>query len=219
MSHLLRIALPDVPGSLGAVASALGGVGVNIDAIEIVEHRADGVAVDDFFIRLQPGVMPDAAVSAVHRLDDVHVMWVSRYPTAGNFHLDLEAVELIAEEPRRAHEILTEIVPRTFRSDWAMVIGIDGTSADGVRVVSASPGAPEVASGLGAQWLPLERAARLAAPSEWGPTLLGAAPLGSPDRVVVFGRHGGPEILDSELARLALLATLAATIGQTPPQR
>ena len=42
---------------VGAVASALGAVGVNIEAIEIVEHRGDGVAVDDFFIRLQPGVM------------------------------------------------------------------------------------------------------------------------------------------------------------------
>ncbi len=121
MSHLLRIALPDVPGSLGAVASALGAVGVNIDAIEIVEHRGDGVAVDDFFIRLLPGVMPDAAVSAVTRLDDVEVLWVSRYPTAGSLYLDLEAVELIAQQPSRAHEVLTELLPRTFRADWAMV--------------------------------------------------------------------------------------------------
>lgn len=219
MSHLLRIALPDVPGSLGAVASALGDVGVNIEAIEIVEHGSDGVAVDDFFIRLQPGVMPDAAVSAVQQLDDVHVMWVSRYPTAGNFHLDLEAVELIAEEPRRAAEILTELVPRTFRSDWAMVVRRAGGPGGRVTVPSASPGAPEVAAEMGAAWLPLECAARLAAPPEWGPTLLAAAPLGSPDRIVVFGRHGGPQILDSELARLALLATLAATIGQAPPQR
>ena len=114
MSHLLRIALPDVPGSLGAVASALGAVGVNIDAIEIVEHRDDGVAVDDFFIRLQPGVMPDAAVSSVMRLDGVEVLWVSRYPTAGSLYLDLEAVELIAQQPSHAHEVLTELLPRTF---------------------------------------------------------------------------------------------------------
>ena len=33
-----------------------------------------------------------------------------------------------------------------------------------------------------------------------------------PDRVVVFGRRGGPEILDSELARLGHLASLAASI-------
>ncbi len=215
MSHLLRISLPDVPGSLGAVASALGEIGVNIEAIEIVEHGSDGVAVDDFFIRLQPGVLPDAAVSAVQRLDHVRVMWVSRYPTAGSFHLDLEAVELIAEEPRRAYEILTDILPRTFRSDWAMVAVRNGS---GVTALQASLGAPQVIDAC-RDWFPLERPGRLETPAEWGPTLLGAAPLESADRLVVFGRHGGPEILDSELARLGLMATLAATIGQPPPRR
>lgn len=215
MSHLLRISLPDVPGSLGAVASALGEAGVDIEAIEIVEHGADDVAIDDFFIRLPPGVMPDAAVSAVQRLDSVQVMWVSRYPTAGSFHLDLEAVELIAEAPRRAYEILIDIVPRTFRSDWAMVAVRDGRE---VSVVQASPGAPRLGPAVLA-WFPLERAERLDAPPEWGATLLGAAPLESVDRVVLFGRHGGPAILDSELARLGHLATLAASIGQSPPRR
>jgi hypothetical protein len=36
--------------------------------------------------------------------------------------------------------------------------------------------------------------------------------LGGPDRLIVFGRRGGPDILDSELARLGHLATLAASI-------
>lgn len=215
MSHLLRIALPDVPGSLGAVASALGEVGVNIEAIEIVEHRADGVAIDDFFIRLSPGVMPDAAVSSVMRFDDVEVLWVSRYPTAGNLYLDLEAVELIAQQPVIAHEVLTEILPRTFRGDWAMVAARDGEQ---VRSVCATPGAPEISDECGA-WFPLETADRLAAPRSWGSTLLGAAPLGSPERIIVFGRHGGPEILSSELARLAHLATLAASIERPAPRR
>lgn len=214
MSHLLRIALPDVPGSLGAVASALGGIGVDIEGIDIVEHRPDGIAVDDFFIRLQPGVMPDAAVSAVQRLDSVSVMWVSRYPTAGSFHLDLEAVELIAEEPRRAYEILTEIVPRTFRSDWAMVVVVRDGGA--VHPVHVTPGAPQLLGDAAASWFPLHEAGRLTAPRGWGSTLLAGAPLGSEDRIVVFGRQGGPEILDSELARLAHLATLAASIGQLP---
>lgn len=211
MSHLLRISLPDVPGSLGAVASALGEVGVNIEAIEIIEHGDDGVAVDDFFIRLLPGVMPDAAVSAVIQLEGVDVVWVARYPTAGNLHLDLEAVELIAQEPARAHQILTELLPATFRSDWAMVAVRE---LGQVRALSATPGAPSVVPECLA-WFPLERAVAPPVPEAWGSTLLGAAPLGSPDRIVLFGRHGGPEILDSELARLALLATLAASIGQT----
>ena len=33
-------------------------------------------------------------------------------------------------------------------------------------------------------------------------------------RLVAFGRHGGPEILDSELARLAHLAALTASIEE-----
>jgi ACT domain-containing protein len=210
MSHLLRISLPDVPGSLGAVAAALGSVGVNIEAIEIVEHRSDGFAVDDFFIRLLPGVMPDTAVSAVTKLDGVQVMWVSRYPTAGNLHLDLEAVELIAEEPARALDILSDMLPRVFRGDWGMVALRDG---DAVRALSATPGAPQLTPEcLG--WFPLDKAATVPAPAAWSSTFLGAAPLGSAERIVVFGRHGGPEILSSELARLSLLATLAASLSQ-----
>jgi hypothetical protein len=211
MTHLLRIALPDVPGSLGAVASALGRAGVNIEAIEIVEHRGDGVAVDDFFIRLQPGVMPDAAVSAVMTLDAVEVQWVSRYAASGNLHLDLEAVEMIAQEPSRAYEILTDVLPGVFRGDWAMVVVREGGV---VRAPSMTPGAPRV-SDARSDWFPISGAIRLDAPAAWGSTLLGAAPLGSPERLVLFGRHGGPEILSSELARLSLLATLAASIGQT----
>ena len=66
MSHLLRVALPDVPGSLGRVATAIGLAGGNIEAIEIVEHRADArdVLVDalpltfrvDWAARLRPEV-------------------------------------------------------------------------------------------------------------------------------------------------------------------
>jgi ACT domain-containing protein len=215
VSHLLRIALPDVPGSLGAVASALGAVGVNIDAIEIVEHRGDGVAVDDFFIRLLPGVMPDVAVSSVTQLDGVDVLWVSRYPTAGNLYLDLEAVELIAQQPARAQEVLTELLPRTFRADWAMVAV---RQRGEVYATSRTPAAPELVDAC-RDWFPLREVRRLDAPSTWGgSTLLGAAPLGSPDVIIVFGRHGGPQILDSELARLAHLATLAASIGHPVPQ-
>ena len=44
--------------------------------------------------------------------------------------------------------------------------------------------------------------------------MVGLAPLGSRDRLVAFGRHGGPEILDSELARLAHLAALTASIEE-----
>jgi len=214
MSHLLRIALPDVPGSLGAVASAVGVGGANITAIEIVEQRLDGTAVDDVFVELEPGVMPDMLVSAVQRLEGVRVLWVSRYAAAGNLHLDLEAVELITQRPSRAAERLTELAPRTFRSDWALV----ASSEEGHVVREhASPGAPNLPEEA-VSWFPIDKPARPDA-EEWegfSSTVVGLAPLGSRDRLIAFGRHGGPEILDSELARLAHLAALTASI-QTHP--
>ncbi|HZA74624.1 MAG TPA: amino acid-binding protein, partial [Propionibacteriaceae bacterium] len=44
---MMRVTLPDRPGSLGAVATAMGGVGADINAVEIVEKGA-GIVVDDF---------------------------------------------------------------------------------------------------------------------------------------------------------------------------
>ena len=61
---LLRVELPDVPGSLGRLASAIGAAGGDIEAIEIVEKRFDGTAVDDVLLDMVDGAMPDSVVSA-----------------------------------------------------------------------------------------------------------------------------------------------------------
>lgn len=213
MSHLLRIALPDVPGSLGAVASAIGGAGANINAIEIVEHAADGVAIDDVIVELTPGVMPDMVVSAVQRLDGVRVLWVARYAAGGNLDLDLEVLESVAAAPDEAGRELADRVPRAFRADWAVVAEM----VDGVPLVHhATVGAPDLPAGA-ADWFPLETGRRMQVDSwpSWEDAHVAAAPFGSPRRLVAFGRHGGPEILDSELARLHHLAALTANIEST----
>jgi hypothetical protein len=60
----------------------------------------------------------------------------------------------------------------------------------------------------------MERAARLPVPPEWAQLIeneVAGAPLNA-DEIVVIGRRGGPDILDSELARLGHLAALAVTI-------
>jgi len=76
MSYLLRVELPDVPGSLGRLASAIGSAGGNIDAIEIVERTHDGRAIDDVFLASEAGVMPDSIISACTALKDVRVLWI-----------------------------------------------------------------------------------------------------------------------------------------------
>ena len=50
--------LPDRPGTLGAVATALGEVGADILAMDVVERSPDQ-AVDDIVVALPNGRQPD----------------------------------------------------------------------------------------------------------------------------------------------------------------
>lgn len=213
MTYLLRVQLPDVPGSLGRVATAIGEAGGDIGAIEIVEHRQDGFAVDDVLLDLLPGAMPDSIVSACSGLDGVEVLWISRYAAGGNLFLDLEAVEQLTGDPAAALDGLVDLAPVVFRADWAM--RLRRTEA-GIEHVHATSAAPEQADGAPDAWFPLGRPARLDVPvgwERWTSTVVAGAPISGPDDIVLFGRRGGPEVLDSELARLGHLAALAHSIA------
>lgn len=209
MSFLLRIELPDVPGSLGAVATALGEAGADIEAIEIVEHRESGTAIDDVLLELPTTVLPDTLVSACQAVDGVGVHWISRYVAGASLSMDLEAVESMTASPARTVERLTEAAPDTFRADWAIALT---RSAGEPTVLAATNTAPAYVEEM-AGWLGLERAGRLRGPADWRSTVLAGAPVPGRDVVVVFGRRGGPDVLDSEIARLGHLAGLASSIG------
>jgi hypothetical protein len=207
---LLRVELPDVPGSLGRVATAIGEAGGDIEAIEIVEHRPEGTAVDDVLLEMAPGLMPDSVVSACNVLDGVHVLWVSRYAAGGNLFLDLEVVEQLTQNPVTALDTLVDMLPVTFRSDWSVRLM---RTDSGVKQVHATSAAPDLGDDQGL-WFPVERACRLDVDDAWtqlSDNVLAGAPLDG-DNLVVIGRRGGPVILDSEIARLGHLTALAMTI-------
>ncbi|MCB8955449.1 MAG: amino acid-binding protein [Nocardioides sp.] len=200
MPYLLRVELPDVPGSLGRVATAIGMAGGDIEAIEIV-HKADGTtAVDDVFLEMAPNAMPDSIVSACNALDGVRVIWISRYTGGGNLFLDLEAVEELTEEPEFALDRLVDRLPVVFRADWAARVSRN----DGI--VHATSAAPRDLA-----WHPVDRAAVLATDDD---TNIHAGARLNKSEIVVIGRRGGPEFLESELARLAHLAALAMSIAR-----
>ncbi|WP_121257236.1 ACT domain-containing protein [Nocardioides ferulae] len=203
MPFLLRVELPDVPGSLGRVASAIGEAGGDIEAIEIVEKRRDGCAVDDVLLEMAPGAMPDSVVSACNAIAGVRVVWISRYAAGGNLFLDLEAVEELTADPTGAHDKLIDILPITFRADWAARVH----DTDGV--VYATEAAP-----AGLPWTQLGRAAHL--PTDDDNVHCGARL--NKHEIVVIGRRGGPEFLDSELARLGHLVALAQSIAKSVPR-
>ena len=200
MPFLLRVELPDVPGSLGRVATAIGEAGGDIEAIEIVEKLHQGVAVDDVLLETAPGTMPDSIVSACNELEGVRVLWISRYAAGGNVFLDLEAIEDLTAHPAEAPDRLVDLLPVVFRSDWGARVHRDR------GVVHATGGAP-----ADVPWAKLDHPERLAVDDEVN--LFVGARLGG-DEILVIGRRGGPEFLDSELARLGHLAALAVSISQ-----
>ena len=211
MPYLLRVELPDVPGSLGRVAAAIGEAGGDIEAIEIVEHTSEGTAIDDVLLETATGVMPDSLVSACSQLDGVRVLWISRYGAGGNLFLDLEAVEALTQNPGSALDDLVDLLPVTFRADWALRVR---RTDSGAEIVHGTANAPDLED-ASVDWFPMSKPARLVPPEaweRWTSTIVAAAPLGDKDQVVVFGRRGGPEVLDSELARLGHLAGLAVSI-------
>ena len=211
MAFLLRVELPDVPGSLGALATALGTAGADIEAIEIVEHRADGVAVDDVLLELAPSVMPDAMITACQSLEGVRVHWISRNTAGANLSMDLEEVEAFTEEPDLAIERLVEVIPATFRTDWALAVT---PTDDAVEVCFSSSTAPQVVEAC-ASWRTVEKAGPLPDIDDWDSTILAGCPgttRGGTKFVIVVGRHGGPEFLGSEIARLGHMVSLAASV-------
>ena len=198
---LLRVELPNVPGSLGRLATAIGAAGGDIESIEIVEKRLDGTDVDDVLLDMVDGVMPDSVVSACNAVDGVRVLWISRYLAGGNLFPDLEVVESLTSDPSGALDSLVETLPVAFRCEWAARVAV---TEKGFDIEHASEGAPtsidlKPGSGVDRQTI--------------GDDLVAIAPVGHA-RVVVIGRRGGPEFLDSELARLGHLVGLAASIAR-----
>ena len=214
MAYLLRLVLPDRPGMLGAVATALGEAGADIVSLDVVERGPDG-AVDDLLVQLPPGGLADVLLTSATSVPGVVVESLRPYLGADDLHRDLELVDELAAAPGEALQLLVDLAPGVFRAGWALLV-------HGGSVPVSSPGAPSL-SGVALPWLPLTTARRMDSGEEWVPegwgalgTELVAAPVGSPERVILVGRPGGPRFRASEVLRLAHLAGIASTVTAVP---
>jgi hypothetical protein len=214
LSFLIRVQLPDIPGTLGAVATALGAIGADILSVDVVE-RGSGTAIDDLVVELPKGRLPDVLITAAESVKGVEVDAVRPYAGVLDTHRELELVEEVAAQPDDGMRIFTEGVPKIIRAGWALVVAAD---AGGAHRLAASTAAPEVKT-LQLPWMPLARATILDAEDDWVPetwqelgTELAATPLGKPGRVLLVGRPGGPMFRAAEVARLAHLAGIVAVV-------
>ncbi len=203
---LLRVALPDRPGSLGAVATAMGTVGADIQAVEIVE-KYEGFAVDDFMVEVPHGTLPDALITSCTSIHGVEVLWFSHYPVGWGLQADVAVLDDMTENPEQGETILTEAAPVVFRVNWA--IHLD--RSDG-RVITRTSMAPQL-SHLPLEALgPLDHPRSAELPDDWLPgwpeLLIAMAPF-KQGTSLILARKGGPPFIKSELARLRHLAALA----------
>lgn len=218
MSYLIRVLLPDTPGSLGHVASALGEVQANIESVDVVEPFSDGTVMDDIVVDLPSNGMADEIISAVQSVDGVLVDSIRPFSGRVDRRRQIELLAELTEDserPGKAMEKLVAALPKATTSTWAIALSIQPD----VRRVAASPAAP-TDDGTAPAELPVQSARILNAEAEaWVPrgwalldASLAAAPVPGTELVVVIGRAGGPDFLPSEVTHLGHLATLCGAI-------
>ena len=225
MSYLLRLVVPDRPGILGAVATALGNAGIDIVSLDVLE-RGNGVAVDDVVVDLPRHRLPDSLITAAQTVPGVTVESLRPFAGPLDTHRELELLDALARvaasppEPSLSAKLLAAELPRVFHSGWAVVLSAVG---DSWEVAAASEAAPQF-EGLTLPWMPLPSPRLLPSGDDWLPPRwremaieMMAAPYGGPGCAVVLGRSGGPAFRRSELLRLAHLTGIATTVATLPP--
>ncbi|MGH3901934.1 MAG: ACT domain-containing protein [Pseudonocardiaceae bacterium] len=214
MSFLIRLQLPDRPGALGAVATALGKVGCDILSLDVVERRS-GIAIDDLVVELPSGRLPDMLITAAESVEGVEVDAVRPWAGVLDTHRELELVEQVAADPGRGLQTFTDGVPKIIRAGWAVVLT---TTEGSPHRITGSFAAPETRT-MQLPWWPLRRATILDGEDAWVPvtwrelgTELAATPLGDSEKVLLVGRPGGPMFRAAEVIRLEHLAGIVAVV-------
>ena len=220
MSYLLRLVVPDRPGILGAVATALGDAGVDIVSLDVLE-RGNGVAVDDVVVDLPRGRLPDSLITAAQAVPGVTVESLRPFAGPLDTHRELELLESLARAAEgTSAKLLAAELPRVFHSGWAVVL----SAADGTWEVAAASDAAPIFEGVTLPWMPLSGPRLLPSEDDWLPERwremaieMMAAPYDGPGCAVVLGRSGGPAYRRSELMRLVHLTGIATTVASLPP--
>lgn len=196
----VRISVPDRPGSLGRVASAIGTAGADIAGVDVLESEA-GRALDDVYVHARDTGHLDAIELALSTLPGVTVIGVQQPVPPVTGHADLQLVDQVLSRPERAVQTLVDGAPGALGADWAAIVGY-GVDGDPAAVVAVSTKAPD------RDTIRLNAALRLTTvrlTTPDGQTPYGGAvlvPLGSSVLGLLLVRENGPEFHRSELWRL-----------------
>ena len=219
-TYLLRVVLPDRPGSLGELAAAIGDAGgdiVRFDIVERVQGPSGEEVVDDFVIVLPPGTASRLRAD-LSGLDGFVVETLRTYePVGGPDDADPYDAAVHGASSGAALALIASVGAQAFKAGWAVVLE-HGPAAVVTLVGTAAAPAVRWAE---LPWIPLDEPTALDRDEDWVPAewvrsqaALAAAPIAGTDLVLLVGRPGGPEFRAAEVARLGRLSTVAAVASR-----
>ncbi|MGP6173392.1 amino acid-binding ACT domain protein [Corynebacterium sp. A21] len=217
MSFLIRVQLPDVPGSLGELAEAIGLVDGNIQSVDVVQTLPNETVVDDIVVHLPKTTMADSLITAIQTIDGAEVDSIRPFTGTIDRRGQIHMLSDIASQKHniaKAMEKLVAVIPRSMTASWVIVLD----TANSSRRVAASQAAPE--DDGSAPEVDITKARVLDPDSEsWIPdswalldSTLAATRLAGTNMVMVIGRTGGPNFLASEVEHLGALGKIVGTI-------
>jgi hypothetical protein len=130
-SFVIRLWLPDRPGTLGRVAAAIGRAGGDVIGIEILERGA-GMAIDELTVLVDEsdsGSRIDAVIAELSTVDgvaveDVHAVEPDR-PEHGVLALDVVSAMVSVTPTSRRLALLCRGLGDLLEADWIAVVDTD----------------------------------------------------------------------------------------------
>jgi hypothetical protein len=217
MHYVLRVSLPDRPGSLHALTGACWGAGADIASLDVIE-RSSGIAVDDLCLTVRD---PQELTASVNRLPGTTVMSLRQVRSFRDVDGALALAAGMVAEGRGAVRLLVDRLPDALWTEWAVAVA---RGWNGLEVLAASEAAVAPETG---HWLPLVAPRRLqradvitaGSTTAFDDLELAAAPLGQTTSAVIVARRRGPRFVDRELRQLDLLAKVAVATEVTHTTR
>jgi hypothetical protein len=154
----IRVRVPDRPGSLGRVASAIGTASGDIAGVDVL-HSEAGQALDDVVVRVHGGAHLQRVLDRLALVPGVSVEGVHSPEPPGAAHADLQLVAQVLARPARALQTLVDGAPAALGVDWAAIVQDpgDGPAAPVLSVSTGAPPAlPPVTGAFRLRPLPLE---------------------------------------------------------------
>ena len=109
MSFLMRVRMPDTPGSLGLLAMALGTVGGDIRGVDIVgrpEQDEPDFVMDDIVVSLPSGHLPDSLITATQELEGFYVDSIRPFSGSIDRRGQIQMLSGVAEKRRHKEKAL-----------------------------------------------------------------------------------------------------------------